>query len=75
MIKKVHISRSHKEAEEYDIKQHIEMTPDERLAAAKKLKEKVCGKSPPDIREVYKKNINRPKDSEDLKYLLRLKKY
>jgi hypothetical protein len=56
MEKKVHISRSHKEAEEYDIKQHIEMTPDERLAAAKKLKEKVYGKNPPDIRAAYKKN-------------------
>jgi len=56
MEKKVHIARNHKHAEEYDIQQYLEMTPDERLAAAKKLKERVYGKNPPDIREAHKRN-------------------
>ena len=55
MRRKVHIARNHKEAEEYDIMQHLEMTPDERLAAAKKLKERVYGKNCPDIREAHKR--------------------
>jgi len=56
MEKKVHIARDHKHAEEYDIQQYLEMTPDERLAAAKKLKERVYGKNPPDIRQAHNRN-------------------
>lgn len=56
MERKVHIARGHKDAEEYDIQQYLEMTPDERLAAAKELKEMVYGKNPPDIREAHKRN-------------------
>ena len=55
MKRKVHIARNHKEAEEYNIMQHLKMTPDERLAAAKKLKERVYGKNCPDIREAHKR--------------------
>jgi hypothetical protein len=53
----VHISRSFEEAEEWDIEQNISMTPEERLAAAKVLRERVFGKDQPDVREVY--NINK----------------
>jgi hypothetical protein len=48
--KRVNIARSHIEAEAYDIQQYIEMTPDDRLAAAKVLRERVYGRTPPDIR-------------------------
>lgn len=49
----VHISRSFEEAEEWDILQSIMMTPEERLEAAKELRDRVYGKDRPDVREVY----------------------
>ncbi len=53
MERVVHISRSFEEAEEWDIEQVISMTPEERLAAAKVLRERAFGKDQPDVREVY----------------------
>ena len=50
----VHKSRNFKEAEEYDILQHIQMTSTERQAAAKKLRERYFGKNPPDLRDSQK---------------------
>ena len=47
-------SRNFKEAEEYDIKQHIQMSPSERQSAAKKLRERYFGKNPPDLRDFQK---------------------
>jgi len=49
----VHISRSFEEAEQWDIEQNISMTPEERLEAAKELRERVFGKNQPDVREIY----------------------
>ncbi|UCH96627.1 MAG: hypothetical protein JSV88_07195 [Candidatus Aminicenantes bacterium] len=49
----VHIAKSFEEAEQWDIEQNLAMTPDDRLEAAKELKERVYGKNPPDVREVY----------------------
>lgn len=48
----VHKARNFKDAEEYDIKQHTEMTPYERQAAAKALRERFYGKNLPDVRDV-----------------------
>ncbi len=50
----VHKSRNFKEAEEYDIKQHTQMSFSERQSAAKRLRERYFGKNPPDLRESQK---------------------
>ena len=52
----VHISRSFKEAEEWDIQQNFEMTPEERLIAARQLALRIFGKDQPDVREYYNQN-------------------
>jgi hypothetical protein len=55
MIKRVvHKAKNYKEAEEWDILQHIRMTPEERQDAAKELKIRVYGRKVPDVREVYR---------------------
>ena len=51
----VHKSHSFKEAEEWDILQHIQMSPEERQNAAKELKKRVYGNHAPDIREAVRK--------------------
>ncbi len=50
----VHKTRSFQEAEEWNILQHIQLTPEERQAVVAKLRKRVYGKKPPDIREVYR---------------------
>ncbi|MCK4765330.1 MAG: hypothetical protein KAW12_24225 [Candidatus Aminicenantes bacterium] len=50
MERVVHIAKSFAEAEQWDIRQNISMTPDERLAAARQLAERVYGKNQPDVR-------------------------
>ena len=50
----VHKSSNFSEAEKYDIRQHTQMSPSERQAAAKKLRERYFGKNPPDIRDSQK---------------------
>lgn len=44
-------SRNFSEAEEWDIQQHLDMTPYERQEISRILKERVYGKDGPDIRE------------------------
>ncbi len=51
----IHIARSFKEAEEWDILQQIQMTPEERQKIALKLKRRLYGPETPDIREYYEK--------------------
>ena len=55
----LHKSRSFKEAEEWDIQQQISMNPQERLQAAKILRERVFGKNTPDVREYHERNKKR----------------
>jgi len=43
------------EAEEWEILQQIRMTPSQRQAIAKKLREKFCGKKNPDVLEYHRK--------------------
>jgi hypothetical protein len=45
----VHKSTSHEEATGWDVEQQVSMTPQERLAAARTLKDRVY---PPDARDV-----------------------
>lgn len=49
-----HISKNHREAEEWDILQHISLTPEERLKIAAELRERVYGKKP-DVREAERR--------------------
>jgi hypothetical protein len=51
MERVVNISKNAKEAEEWDIKQQLSMTPAERQEAARILKERVYGKNCPDVKE------------------------
>ena len=54
MIKRVaHKTKSFKEAEEWDILQHIQMSSEERQKAAKELRKRFYGNKVPDVREVY----------------------
>lgn len=50
----VHKAKSFQEAEAWDIAQHIQMTPEERQKAAKKLKDRFYGKNVPDVRDSIK---------------------
>jgi hypothetical protein len=50
----VNKSKSFAEAQEWDIRQHLEMTPDERMRAAKILKDRMFPGKNPDIREWHR---------------------
>ena len=50
----VHKAKNFIEADEYDIKQHTQMSSNERQAVAKKLRERHFGKNPPDLRDSHK---------------------
>ena len=51
----VNIAKSHKEADEWDILQHIKLSPAERQKIAKRLKLKFYGRNTKELREYYKK--------------------
>ncbi len=51
MERLIHKSKSFKKAEEWDISQHIGMTPDERQEVAAELRKRVYGKGTIDVRE------------------------
>lgn len=46
-----HKSKDYQEAENWDILQHIRMTPEERQEAAKELRKRVYGENAPDIKQ------------------------
>ena len=52
----VHKSHSFKEAEKWDIQQQINMTPQQRLEAAKELSKRVYGTNLLDVREHHERN-------------------
>ena len=54
MERVINIAKSHEEADQWDIEQHIRMTPDERLRIARILRERVYGKNSKDVRECAK---------------------
>lgn len=51
-----HKSNNFKDAEEWDILQHIRMTPEERQEVAADLKKRVYGKDVLDVRQVHKED-------------------
>jgi cytochrome c len=50
----VHKATSFQDADAWDIAQHIQMTPEERQNAAKKLRDRCYGKNAPDVRDKIK---------------------
>jgi len=52
--REIHISRTFKEAEEWDILQNVRMTHEERQAAAAELKKRAYGENCPDVREAQR---------------------
>jgi hypothetical protein len=50
----VNVAKNFADAEQWDIKQQIEMTPNERMAIAKVLKDRVYGLDVRDVRECHK---------------------
>jgi lipase chaperone LimK len=46
----VHKSKNFQEAEEYDIRQHTQMSPSDRQAVVKKLRERYFGRNTSDVR-------------------------
>ena len=48
-----HKSYDFREAEAWDIEQHIRMTPQERQEVARQLRRRVYGEHPPDVRESH----------------------
>jgi len=47
-------AKNNTQAEKWDIMQQLKMSPEQRLAAAKELKERFYGKNCPDVRDVKK---------------------
>jgi hypothetical protein len=54
MQRVVHKSSSHEEAHRWDVKQHIAMTPDERMRAARVLKDRAFPPDAKDVRECHR---------------------
>lgn len=59
MKRVVNVAKNFKEAEEWDIKQILEMSVEERQQAADWLKQKAYGKDNPDVREGHKLSEDR----------------
>jgi hypothetical protein len=51
MEKVIHKAKDHKEAREYDIKQIISLTPEERQKIVRELQRRNYGENCPDVRE------------------------
>ena len=49
----VNIAKNFAEAEQWDIQQQVNMTPNERMAIAKVLRERVYGLGTKDVRECH----------------------
>jgi hypothetical protein len=54
----VHIARSFAEADKWDIRQQMAMTPQERMRVAKAIKERMFPGKNPDIREWHRTQKN-----------------
>jgi len=48
-------SKNFKQAEEWDILQHIRMTPEQRQEASEQLRDRVYGKHAPDVRKAQQR--------------------
>ena len=55
MERVVNKARSHEEAADWDIRQQVSMTPQERIRASRELRKRVYREPNPDVRECHKK--------------------
>ena len=55
MQRVVHKSASFQEADDWDIRQQLQMTPNQRFRIARVLRRKVFGSSSPDVRAWHRK--------------------
>jgi hypothetical protein len=55
MERVVHKAKSFKEAEDWDIEQQVAMTPEQRLRAAKELRDRVYPATAKDVRACHEK--------------------
>ncbi len=55
MERTVHKSRSFEEADRHDIQQQVKMTPQERMRAARELKERAYPADAEDVRECHRR--------------------
>ena len=55
MERVVHIAQSHEEAREWDIRQQVAMTPQERIRAARELQRRVYPPPNKDVRECHRR--------------------
>jgi hypothetical protein len=54
----VHKAANFKEADEWEIQQHLAMTPQERMRVAKAIKERMFPGKNPDVREWHRSQKN-----------------
>jgi len=54
MERVVHRASNHAEARAWDIEQHVSMTPEERLRAARVLKDRAYPRDSKDVRECHR---------------------
>ena len=54
MERVVHKSRSHEEAQRWDVHQHVSMSPQERMKAARILKDRAFPQDAKDVRECHR---------------------
>lgn len=54
MERVVHKASSHEEAGEWDVQQHLAMTPEERLRAARELKDRAYPEDAEDVRACHR---------------------
>jgi len=50
IVRVLSIAKSHREADEADVKQQVAMTPDERRAIVRELQRRIYGSNPPPLR-------------------------
>jgi hypothetical protein len=50
IVRVLSIAKSHREADEADVKQQVAMTPDERRAIVRELQRRIYGPNPPPLR-------------------------
>jgi len=50
-----HKARNFHDADQWDVRQYIKMTPEERMAIALELKRKAYGRHPVDVRESHRR--------------------
>ena len=73
MAKRIRVYRSFEDAQEAEIREQIAMTPAQRLEIFRRLKARVFGRTPIDVRAFHRKNKTAPAKRNALNDLLYIK--